>query len=58
MPMQSVEHWLQKAELARKSAEQIRDGTAKDLMLQMVQLYEHLAEQTRRLERFGITAKK
>ena len=52
MPVHSAEHWLQKADLARKTAEQMRDGTAKNTMLEIVRLYEHLAEQVRRLEPF------
>jgi hypothetical protein len=58
MPVHSVEHWVQKANRARKSAERMRDGTAKNTMLEIVKLYEHLAEQTRRLERFERPAKK
>ena len=58
MPVQSVEHWLEKADLARKSAERMRDGSEKDAMLEIVKLYEHLAEQVRRLERFERAAKK
>ncbi len=58
MPLQSVDHWLQKADLARKSAEDMSVDTAKAAMLEIAQLYELLAEQTRRLERLGVTAKK
>jgi len=58
MPLQSAEHWLQKADLARKAAEKMNDDTAKTAMLEIAQLYEHLAERTQRLERLGITAKK
>ena len=57
MPVQSVEHWLEKADLARKSAERMRDGSAKDAMLEIVKLYEHLAEQVRRLEHFEAAKK-
>ena len=58
MPLQSAVHWLQKADLARESAEKMSCDTAKTAMLEIAELYEHLAEQTRRLERLGITAGK
>jgi hypothetical protein len=58
MPLQSAVHWLQKAQLAREAAEKMSCDTAKTAMLEIAELYEHLAEQTRRLERLGITAGK
>jgi hypothetical protein len=58
MPLQSAVHWLQKADLAREAAEKMSCDTAKTAMLEIAELYEHLAEQTRRLERLGVTAKK
>ena len=58
MPLQSAEHWVEKADQARKFAEKMNDYRAKKSMLEIAELYEHLAEQTRRLQRLGITAKK
>jgi hypothetical protein len=50
MPIQSVEHWLQKAVLARKAAEQMNDGQTKNTMFEIAHLYDDLAEQMRKLE--------
>jgi hypothetical protein len=58
MPLQSVEHWLEKADLARKSAETMSTDASKLAMLEIAELYEHLAERTRQLEQLGVTAKK
>ena len=49
MPLESAEHWRQKADLALKAAEKMNDDTAKTAMLEIAQLYEHLAERTQRL---------
>ena len=54
MPIQSAEHWFQKADLARKFAEKMNAYRAKTAMLEIAQLYEQLAEQTGRLEQLGI----
>ena len=45
MPLQSAVHWLQKADLAREAAEKMSCDTAKTAMLEIAELYEHLAEQ-------------
>ena len=58
MPLQTVEHWLQEAAQAREAAEGMRDEKAKAAMLGIAVLFDHLAEQTRRLERLGVTAQK
>jgi hypothetical protein len=56
MPIQTAEHWLQKAALARQAAEQMNTDAAKTSMLEIARLYDSLAEQTQKLERLGITA--
>jgi hypothetical protein len=58
MPLQSAERWVEKAALARKSAEMKSTDAAKAGMLEIAELYEHLAEQARRLEALGGTLKK
>ena len=57
MPLQSADHWLQKADLAREAAETMSADAAKAAMLEIAQLYEHLAERTRQLEQLGITGR-
>ena len=47
-----------KADLARKSSETMSTDASKLAMLEIAQLYEHLAERTRQLEQLGVTAKK
>ena len=58
MPIQTAEHWDEKARLAEETAEAMGHAPARFAMLEIAELYEHLAEQTRRLQRLGITAKK
>jgi hypothetical protein len=49
MPIQSAEHWDEKARLAAEAAEAMDQAPARFAMLGMVQLYRQLAEQTRKL---------
>ena len=58
MPIQSAEHWRQKADLARNAAEKMRSGAVRNGMLQIAELYDTLAEQTREFEAFAAASKK
>jgi hypothetical protein len=49
MPIQTVEHWEEKARLAEETAEAMRHAPARVAMLEIAQLYRQLAEQTRKL---------
>jgi len=49
MPIQSVEHWEEKARLAKEMAATMQDAEMKASMLEIAQLYLKLAETTRKL---------
>jgi hypothetical protein len=53
MPVQSVEHWEEKARLAEETAEAMGHAPARFAMLEIAQLYRQLAEQTRKLTAAG-----
>jgi hypothetical protein len=49
MPIQTVEHWEEKARLAEETAEAMAHAPARFAMLEIAQLYRKLAENTRKL---------
>jgi len=49
MPVQTVEHWEEKARLAEEQAEAMRHAPARFAMLEIAQLYRQLADRTRKL---------
>lgn len=53
MPIQSVEYWEEKAWLAEEAAKTMDNPAAKAAMLEIAQLYQKLAEQTRKLKEAG-----
>jgi hypothetical protein len=48
-PIQSVAHWEEKARLAQEKAEAMCHPKARTEMLELVELYRQLAEQTRKM---------
>jgi hypothetical protein len=53
MPIQTVEHWEEKARLAQERAAAMNHPPARLAMLEIAQLYRQLAEQTRKLAETG-----
>jgi len=49
MPIQTVEHWEEKARRADEMAEAMAHAPARFAMLEIAQLYRQLAERTRKL---------
>jgi predicted HAD superfamily phosphohydrolase len=49
IPIQTVEHWEEKARQAEEAAEAMRHAPARFSMLEIAQLYRQLAERTRKL---------
>ena len=50
MPIQSVEHWQDKAARADEMAAKMMDATSRAAMLEIADLYRRLAEETRKLQ--------
>jgi hypothetical protein len=49
MPIQSIEHWEEKARLVMERTEEMNHSPARVAMLEIAQLYRQLAEHTRKL---------
>jgi hypothetical protein len=52
MPIQTVQHWEEKARSAERMADEMSDNDARQAMLEVASLYWRLAEQTAKLAEF------